>query len=297
VRTSTLVLLLVRAQGHLLAAGERERAERVWGEIEALGAHTRDVVALLWPAQQEALRAGLDGELERTVELSQRIVSRAEELGIARAGQDAAHQIAFEPLLWLGRASEIFDSPLIREWRTAGLGRGSDNRTAHLLAHMGRTTEAQPLIKDYIARVPSLDATEALSTAGCLRALEVAVLVGDTEGVAAARDPLRGLVGAVDTGLVPINVARRLGQAAALLGEREAAREAYERSLNWAAGLRHRPEIALTRFAIAELLLSGSADERAEAQEHLDFAIEEFRAMKMQPSLERALRHKGLLHA
>ena len=30
---------------------------------------------------------------------------------------------------------------------------------------------------------------------------------------------------------------------------------------------------------------------------HLDFAIEEFRAMKMQPSLERALRHKGLLHA
>jgi hypothetical protein len=28
-----------------------------------------------------------------------------------------------------------------------------------------------------------------------------------------------------------------------------------------------------------------------------DFAIDEFRAMKMQPSLERALRHKELLHA
>jgi hypothetical protein len=34
-----------------------------------------------------------------------------------------------------------------------------------------------------------------------------------------------------------------------------------------------------------------------EAQAHLDFVIEEFRAMKMQPALERALRHKGLLHA
>jgi nucleotide-binding universal stress UspA family protein len=35
----------------------------------------------------------------------------------------------------------------------------------------------------------------------------------------------------------------------------------------------------------------------AEALEHLDFAISEFRDMKMQPSLERALRHKEILGA
>ena len=35
----------------------------------------------------------------------------------------------------------------------------------------------------------------------------------------------------------------------------------------------------------------------AEGLEHLDFAIQELRAMKMQPSLERALRHNGLLRA
>ena len=35
------------------------------------------------------------------------------------------------------------------------------------------------------------------------------------------------------------------------------------------------------------------ADERAEAVEHLDFAIREFQDMKMQPSLERALRHRS----
>ncbi len=34
-----------------------------------------------------------------------------------------------------------------------------------------------------------------------------------------------------------------------------------------------------------------------EAIEHLDFAIAEFQEMKMGPSLERALRHKGLLKA
>jgi hypothetical protein len=68
---------------------------------------------------------------------------------------------------------------------------------------------------------------------------------------------------------------------------------------------RFRPELALTRLQLAEILAArgenlGSAESaplRREAQEHLDFAIEEFRAMKMQPSLERALRHKGLLHA
>jgi hypothetical protein len=35
----------------------------------------------------------------------------------------------------------------------------------------------------------------------------------------------------------------------------------------------------------------------AEAIEHLDFAISEFRELKMQPSLERALRHRRLLRA
>ena len=50
-------------------------------------------------------------------------------------------------------------------------------------------------------------------------------------------------------------------------------------------------------FELAELLLEHYPDENPGAIEHVDFAIEEFRAMKMQPYLERALRHKGLLHA
>jgi len=38
-------------------------------------------------------------------------------------------------------------------------------------------------------------------------------------------------------------------------------------------------------------------DNSVEALEHLDFAITEFREMKMQLSLERALRHKEILGA
>ncbi|MFC1947656.1 tyrosine-type recombinase/integrase [Chloroflexota bacterium] len=57
------------------------------------------------------------------------------------------------------------------------------------------------------------------------------------------------------------------------------------------------PELALSRLGLAELLLDHYPDEKAEALEHLDFAIKEFREMKMQPSLERALRRKDILKA
>ena len=51
------------------------------------------------------------------------------------------------------------------------------------------------------------------------------------------------------------------------------------------------------RLQLAELLLEHYPDERADAIEHLDFAIGEFQEMKMQPSLEQALRHRELLKA
>ncbi len=56
-------------------------------------------------------------------------------------------------------------------------------------------------------------------------------------------------------------------------------------------GKRERP------LSLAELLLEHYPDEWDEALEHLDFAINEFREMKMQPSLERALRRKEILGA
>ena len=61
--------------------------------------------------------------------------------------------------------------------------------------------------------------------------------------------------------------------------------------------MRFRPELALSRLQLAELLLEHYPAEKKEALEHLDFAISEFREMKMQHSLDRALRHKDILKA
>ena len=88
-----------------------------------------------------------------------------------------------------------------------------------------------------------------------------------------------------------------LGAAAAPLGRPEEARGYYQDALKVATELKSRPEIALTRLQLGELLLEHYPEEPAEALEHLDFAINEFRDMKMQPSLERVLRHKKILGA
>jgi len=45
------------------------------------------------------------------------------------------------------------------------------------------------------------------------------------------------------------------------------------------------------------LLLAHYPEEKAEALEHLDFAISELREMKMQPALERALKQRENLEA
>ena len=93
------------------------------------------------------------------------------------------------------------------------------------------------------------------------------------------------------------SMGRHLGAAMHLLGEAGQARRFYNLALEVCGKIRFRPEIALIRLGLAELLLEHYPDEHADALEHLDFAIAEFREMKMQPSLERALKHKGLLHA
>jgi len=87
--------------------------------------------------------------------------------------------------------------------------------------------------------------------------------------------------------------ARLLGAAAALLGKPDQARAYYQQALDVCAKIRFRPEIALTRLQLGELLLQHYRAERATALEHIDFAINEFEEMKMQPALERALRLRG----
>jgi tetratricopeptide (TPR) repeat protein len=127
--------------------------------------------------------------------------------------------------------------------------------------------------------------------------LETAVLAKHTRAAEILSNLLAGATYRT-TGLHnPTCVARHLGAAAALLGRYEEARKHYQEAVKVCTEMKFRPELALTRLQLAELLLEHYPKERAAALEHLDFAISEFRDMKMRPWLERALRHKEILKA
>jgi tetratricopeptide (TPR) repeat protein len=127
--------------------------------------------------------------------------------------------------------------------------------------------------------------------------LETAVLAKHARAVEVLFNLLAGGVYKTSGLHNPTCVARHLGGATALLDRHEEARKYYKEAIKVCTGMKFRPELALTRLQLAELLLQHYPKQRAEAVEHLDFAISEFRDMKMQPWLERALRHKDILKA
>jgi len=290
--TASLAILLMEYSFVCLEDGDREGAERAWQEREQLATRSRDALLALAPLVHEGERLALDGDLEGAVAAGTRLVTRGDELGSAVRARGDAENFMFRPLLHLGRPEEALAAAFGAAERSGWADRPSYYRVgerALCLAHMGRSDEARAELVRELARVTISPDTPIRILSSLL---ETAVVLQDREAAAL----LAPLLVEVTSYTYPMkSVALLVGQAEALLGDRAAARAHYQRSLEWATKIRFRPEIALTRLAMAELLLDEGA--APEAQNHLDFVIEEFRAMKMQPALERALSHKGLLKA
>jgi len=111
--------------------------------------------------------------------------------------------------------------------------------------------------------------------------LEAAVAIEDVGLATSLARKLESASHIITTPRALHSVARVLGGAAALAGDAPRARRYYEQALEVCQKVRFRPEIALTRLQLAELLLDRYPNEKAAAMEHLDFAITEFREMKM----------------
>ena len=92
----------------------------------------------------------------------------------------------------------------------------------------------------------------------------------------------------------PTCVLRHLGGAAALLGRYEEARQHYLEAIKVCTEMPFRPELALTRLQLAELLLEHYPAEKKEALEHLDFAIKEFRGGSVNRCVNRSGNGKHL---
>jgi class 3 adenylate cyclase len=160
---------------------------------------------------------------------------------------------------------------------------------AYIPAASGLTDEARSETRRLIAERAIRAEDDWTDTATLVYLLATTVITRDMDALRMLHQRLSGF----DDLYAPeaySTVARQLGLADLLLDDSAAARAHFATALDVAAKVGDRPETALVRLAIARTLFEHYPDERAEAVEHLNFALGEFQAMKMQPALEEAMR-------
>ena len=290
VTAKTLGFWLYVAGSACLDWGERARAEMLWEQVVQLAQRTDDATVIVRSLFLRPWLDYIDGRLEEAISGAEHLRRRADELGAMVRGQWFAGLLGLRPLINLGRGEEAIAAVRDAERLAEVEGASQDFARSDLLrAHLGPSDQAAAILRRRASEVTQLQG-ENISTPLLIEGLELAVLVEDRELCSDLVERLASVAFLSTAHYVQTCPARHLGAAAALLGEPDKARAYYIQALEAAGKIRFRPEIALTHLQLAELLLESYPDERAEALEHLEFAIAEFQEMKMQPSLERALK-------
>jgi tetratricopeptide (TPR) repeat protein len=286
---------LLYVGGAFLVSGQHQRAEEGWGELRDLAARSRHPNIQIVSMGCNAILDFMDGHLEDAVQISRQIRARRAELDMP-AFIGMWETVDDLPRFYLGYTGDSLQQRY-REWEELRILNPAQR--AFVMAYLGQHTEATEMLEQFVMRRRGIGSPEDETSVMRWDAyfLQVAVLVGHRQ---AAELLLRRFAGSgiCTTGLQSTTcMDRHLGAAAVLLGKYDKARKYYQEAIKVCTEIRFRPELALTRLQLAELLLEHYPQEKSEAIAHLDFAISEFWEMKMQPSLERALRHKEILKA
>jgi tetratricopeptide (TPR) repeat protein len=278
--------------GHTyLSLGLRQRAEEAWGELRALAKHTGQFILWIISAAGDALLMLMDGYLEKVLDATQRIRSSGAEAGVPLIANIQANLSGCRARIYLGNSLEDLD-------RLQAMYGPDDIRQVKpqlclILSHLGRKDEVLELLEQRVIRRPGIGTLED-ETIGWHDSyfLEAAVVIGHRQAAELLLNRFTGTDVYTSGIFYPTCIPRHMGGAAALLGRFNEARQHYRKAIRICTEMRFRPELALTRFQLAELLLEHYPKERAEALEHLNFAIAEFQEMNMQPSLKRALKYQ-----
>jgi len=271
-----------------LALGQRQRAEEVFDHLRVMAQRTGYIPVVLVSAGMDSVLAIMDGRLGDVLEIAESIRTRGEEAGMVGMAVDYQSFAGIRARVYLGASLEAHET----------LTRFPESLLCFVKAHLGLKEEVSEILEKSVVRRPGIGTVEdETDTSWDTLLLEAAVLIGHRQAAGLLLKRLSGTGLSTPGFFYPTCIARHLGGATALLGRYDEARKYYQEAIKVCTEMPFRPELALTRLQLAELLLEHFPDEKKEALEHLDFAIKEFREMKMQPSLERALRHKDILKA
>ena len=276
--------------------GQRRRAEDIMSEMKTLAERSRQAYLLIYSMLSDATMAIWDGRLEEAVAIRRQILARAKELGILEFAETWVC-MGLPAEVYLGGAARVLEANLLR-WRDSAQQVGCEEMILYCLAHLGRYAEVAEMLERLVVARAGIGSDQDETVAYLdWAALQAAVLAGHRQATELLVRRLSSSSSITSGTSLPTCIVRHLGAAAAFLGRYKEAHTYYQKAIKDCTEMRFRPELALTRLQLAELLLEHYPDEKEEALEHLDFAIKEFQDMKMQPSLERALRHKEILKA
>jgi len=275
----------------LLESGQRQRAEDIYRECCEITERSGQANLWFMTMALKGILATLDGRLEEADEIGRQMRTRGQELDFTGYADVQEIYAGTGAKLLLGKNDEIIrlvGSIELYSKIMCGLYLTITKPHAEVIEFLDSTVVARPGIG-----TPA----DEMSAVTDISNLMAAVLVRHHRAAKLLLNRFSGTGLCIISLTFPTCVARHLGGAAALLERYDEARKYYQEAIKVCTEMPFRPELALTRLNLAELLLEHYPDEKKEALEHLDFAISEFREMKMQPSLERALRHKDILKA
>ena len=281
VSTDTLTHAFNHVAQIALCWGDLREANEAWAEIATMAERTKHAGAVGTAAAMEATQDLMSGRLEEGL-------AAVEAAHAGEASRAVIHFSALPMLILLGRPAEAYERYAPIYWPMV---------IPALLA-TGRTAEARDALHKLVEVQDARLTDNEWQFGGWMLGLvlEHAIALDEralVERVAVLIAPSKAVTGG-HFHLAYIDRSR--GMAAAYLGDAEGARAYYEAAIQAAETLLVRPELALTRFQLAELLLDQFSSEAMEAREHLDFAITEFHEMQMAPALESAIRLKLAYH-
>ena len=213
-----------------LAQGERPRAEGARRELQELADRTRAATAGLFMAAIDSTLAIVDGRLEEAVERITRYVERGDESGAPVRARQFGVMMLIAPAQYLGRpdlwltAADEYGSPatLARPGRPASFFIQLTAMRAMCFAQLGRLDEARALVGPLLDEVDGNPDNE-VPMRVLIFLLETAVVLEHRVAAEALAARL-GCVSQMTGEISPVqSVARRLGDAAVLRGDRVAA--------------------------------------------------------------------------
>jgi ATP/maltotriose-dependent transcriptional regulator MalT len=261
---------------------KRDWLEAIEAEVQRMSDRLKQPNFQLRVDWGKVLVAWLDGRFDDVIAITDRSMEDAREHGLTQYAANNQSIPRKVSLLTLGRADESLRTPWV------GSVPGGELADARALAALGRKDEATQIVEEFARKRKASASSVRWPNWLDTMLLQAALETRHREAVVLAMPHVEALASYCAFTAAGCT-ARLLGDAAAFIGEQPAARAHYARALEVTERMRARAERALTVLGLAELELGDEGQERAEGRRQLEFALREFEAMNMQPSLARAM--------